>query len=102
MSNDDLPRHAPSTGSKGEGELSVDEALALDLALGILDEPSRGGAIARCAQDPDFDRLVTRYRQMIDHNDDPDFLDRRDGIGIAPSSKSWAAIQARIGEDRES
>ncbi|WP_404373766.1 hypothetical protein AB5I39_08660 [Sphingomonas sp. MMS24-J45] len=96
MTNDDLPEHAPRAGWEDKRDLSLDQALALDLALGILVEPEHGHAVERCGGDDAFAALVTGYRAMLDHADEAVSFDADDAPGITPSDATWAAIQARI------
>ncbi len=102
MNNDDLPEYASSASSEGLRDLSPDQALALDLALGILIEPLLGRAVDRRAHDEAFDSLVAGYREMLDRTEDSPSFDLDDGVGITPSSDTWAIVQARLAETKDS
>jgi hypothetical protein len=100
MNDDEKPQHVPWMGSAGAEQLTPDQALALDFALGILVAPLRDQAAHRCAHDPMFAELVTIYQQMIDQADKPVAMDTDDATTITPSARSWAVIQARIAEGK--
>lgn len=101
MKNDDLPQYAAIAGSEGVRELSADEALALDLALGILAATLRDQAVDRCGRDEAFGSLVASYREMLGRADDSESFDVDDRAGIPPSDTTWAAVQARIAQGKD-
>lgn len=77
-------------------ELSRDEGLALDYALGILVEPDLSLALGRIDADAGFALLVSRYRAQL-------MAGSIDGgvVGHAPTAprwETWEAILARIAE----
>ncbi len=102
MNNDDLPEHASHAGSESLQVMSPDQALALDLALGILVEPLLGRAVDRSAHDEAFGILVAGYRAMLYRADDAASFDVDAGAGITPSGDTWAAVQARIAQTKDS
>lgn len=77
-------------------EMSADESLALDHALGILLEPHLGLARKRLGEDASFARLVSRYRTLLGPAPVVD-----DGLPpIAPRPGTWDAILAEITSQR--
>jgi anti-sigma-K factor RskA len=95
MSNDDLPTPASAAGAPCAADLSPDQALALDFALGILIDPLLGEATRRCGEEAAFGQLVQGYRAMI-----AGFADTRiEEALVPPSPGAWAAIAARTGVD---
>lgn len=75
-------------------ELSGDEALALDFALGILVEPDLSLALKRVDGDAGFALLVSKYRarlmaESIGHAAAGDIV-------AMPRLETWQAILARI------
>jgi anti-sigma-K factor RskA len=80
----------------GGPDMSADEALALDLALGILVEPLLGVAEARRREDADFRRLVERIETRLSEEEAIN-SDRRTG-DISPRPETWNAILTQIAQ----
>lgn len=73
--------------------ISADEALALDLALGILAEPDLGQALERLDEDAPFALLVSRYRLRLGTGS---MRGAARYTPIKPPSGTWKAILSRI------
>ncbi|WP_421853009.1 hypothetical protein [Novosphingobium sp.] len=95
MTNNDLPTPASGASAPIAPDLSPDQALALDFALGILVEPLLGEANRRCRDEAAFSQLVEEYRAMIAGLADSS----AEETPVPPSPKTWAAIAARTGAD---
>lgn len=78
----------------GGADLSADEALALDLALGILIQPLLGVAEARRGVDTDFRRLVEQIEERL-FQEEAINSDRPTG-DISPRPETWNAILTQI------
>lgn len=78
----------------GGPDMSADEALALDLALGILLQPLLGVAEARRREDEDFRRLVERIETRLFQEEAID--DDRRTADISPRPETWNAILGQI------
>ena len=78
----------------GGPDMSADEALALDLALGILLQPLLGVAEARRREDADFRRLVERIETRL-FQEEAINSDRRTG-NVSPRPETWSAILTQI------
>lgn len=77
-------------------ELSGDEGLALDYALGILVEPDLSLALKRIDAEAGFALLVSRYRaQLMAGSIDDGAVGN---AATAPRWETWEAILARIAE----
>jgi len=75
-------------------EVYVDEALALDYALGILIDPELGYALKRMGTDANFALLVARYRVRLGSGVVESLASKRPCH--TPPAKTWDAIIARI------
>lgn len=73
--------------------ISVDEALALDLVLGILVEPDLGQALERLDEDAAFALLVSKYRLRLGAGS---MSGGASYAAIKPPSSTWKAILAKI------
>jgi anti-sigma-K factor RskA len=73
--------------------ISADEALALDLAHGILAEPDRGQALERLDEDAEFALLVSKYRRRLGTGS---MSGGASYAAIKPPSSIWKAILAKI------
>lgn len=78
----------------GGANMSADEALALDLALGILIQPLLGVAEARCRVDADFRRMVEQIEARL-FQEEAINNDQRTGE-ISPRPETWNAILTQI------
>lgn len=79
--------------------ISADEALALDYALGILVEPDLGSAKTRLGRDAAFALLVTKYRVRLGSG----AIVGGDGRAfVAPRTGTWKAILAKISDQQDS
>lgn len=78
----------------GGPDMSADEALALDLALGILLQPLLGVAEARRREDADFRRLVEQIEARL-FQEEAINNDRRTA-DISPHPETWNAILTQI------
>lgn len=78
--------------------MTADEALALDLVLGILVEPDLSGALTRAGEDAAFGALVSKYQHLIDAEQAGS-----EGIGttIEPRSETWDAIRVRLASQKK-
>lgn len=74
--------------------LSADEAMALDYALGILVEPDLCRVLIRIQHDIDFARLASRFADRL--LADADEGSPIEASLIAPRSQTWNAILAQI------
>jgi anti-sigma-K factor RskA len=75
-------------------EMTPDDALALDLVLGILRDPDRTAALRRIDTDPDFAALAAGHRARL--LAPTDAVPGVSSLEIAPRSESWAAISSRL------
>jgi len=73
--------------------ISIDEALALDYALGILVEPDLRHAQKRLREDAAFALLVSKYRVRLGSGNIDDAAGRPHA---APRAEAWQAIVAKI------
>jgi len=78
----------------GGPDMSADEALALDLALGILLQPLLGVAEARRREDADFRRLVEQIEARL-FEEEAINSDRQRG-NVSPRAETWNAILTQI------
>ena len=102
MMNNDLPTPVSATDAPPAPELSADQALALDFALGILVDPVLGQAAARWAEEAGFARLVAGYQAMLDSDDEDASFGPDKPVPVPPAPGIWAAIAARIAPDTNS
>lgn len=74
--------------------MTPDDALALDLVLGILRDPDRAEAQDRAANDPAFAALVAAHRaRLFPAGDVPDGVT---SLEVPPRDDSWNAIATRL------
>jgi len=78
----------------GGPDMSADEALALDLALGILLQPLLGVAEARRREDADFRRLVEQIEVRL-FQEEAINSDWRTA-DVSPRPETWNAILSQI------
>ena len=75
-------------------EMTPDDALALDLALGILHDPDRTAALRRVDTDPTFAALAAGHRARL--LAPTGAVPGVPSLEIAPRSESWTAISSGL------
>ena len=75
-------------------DMTPDDALALDLALGILRDPERIEALRRVDIDPVFAALAAEHRARLFPATDT--VPGVSSLEISPRSESWTAISDRL------
>lgn len=77
-------------------DLTSDDALALDYALGILHDDDRRAVRERMSRDAAFALLVMRNQRRLSVEGDDGA--NEDWTGPSPSLETWDAILSRIGQ----